>query len=206
MKRGDLYTAFVPDLIAERRRAGRACAVYNEKATTEGTTRREQVKMLSVCAPFRFPMSHQGRTDGSASRMIPSLPELPPQKDDAEEDEGQFSDFPWVEPPFRCDYGSNVSYVLFPLPQKSKRPSRRAELTFSAFSPASSLAFGPFPPSTLLSIGTGTLINFGFIAIDTCAITIGSRVLFGPNVQLYAQSPSLAPPSAPTLLHPRRPT
>jgi hypothetical protein len=44
MERGELYTAFVPDLIAGRRRAAQACAKYNREATD--VSRREQVEML----------------------------------------------------------------------------------------------------------------------------------------------------------------
>eukprot|EP00879_Flechtneria_rotunda_P006517 GHRR01006849.1.p1 GENE.GHRR01006849.1~~GHRR01006849.1.p1 ORF type:complete len:195 (+),score=42.86 GHRR01006849.1:1510-2094(+) len=54
------------------------------------------------------------------------------------------SDPPFIEPPFYCDYGSNIH------------------------------------------IGAGTYMNFGCTVLDACKITIGSRVLFGPNVQLYA--------------------
>ena len=41
---GQLYTAFVPDLVSERRRAAQACAKYNREATE--VSRREQVEML----------------------------------------------------------------------------------------------------------------------------------------------------------------
>mgnify|MGYP001595246464 FL=1 len=36
-------------------------------------------------------------------------------------------------------------------------------------------------------------INFGCVILDTCAVTIGSRVLFGPNVSLFAASHPLDP-------------
>ncbi|CEQ40202.1 SPOSA6832_01796, partial [Sporobolomyces salmonicolor] len=84
MLRGDLYTAFVPDLTAERRKAAKACAIYNREAT-EVATRREQVELLRKC--------------------LPNLPELPPRKDDEEDDEAQLGDYPWFEPPFKVDYG-----------------------------------------------------------------------------------------------------
>jgi hypothetical protein len=44
MENGELYTAFVPDLIAERRRAAQACSKYNREASD--VTRRQQVEML----------------------------------------------------------------------------------------------------------------------------------------------------------------
>jgi hypothetical protein len=44
MVRGELYTAFVPDLTKERRAASQACAAYNRLATE--VSRREQVKLF----------------------------------------------------------------------------------------------------------------------------------------------------------------
>lgn len=41
-------------------------------------------------------------------RCIPTLPELPPAKEDEEEDEAQLSDYPWFEPPFKVDYAEYV--------------------------------------------------------------------------------------------------
>lgn len=43
---------------------------------------------------------------------MPTLPEIPAKKDNEEEDEAQLGDFPWFEPPFKCDYGDRLSYVL----------------------------------------------------------------------------------------------
>jgi hypothetical protein len=126
--------------------------------------------------------------------MIPSLPDLPSKKENVEEDEAQLGDYPWVEPPIRLDYGTRVSCVL-------SVSFERAVLTFShSFSSAFRLLFPALtlPRSFLLlhpisslthSIGKGTFVNFGFIALDTCQITIGARVLFGPNVQLCVPFP-----------------
>lgn len=50
----------------------------------------------------------------------------------------------FIETPFRCDYGSQIS------------------------------------------IGARTFSNYGLVALDVCAITIGDDVLIGPNVQLLA--------------------
>lgn len=46
-ERGELYTAFVPDLTAERRKASQACAAYNRDALD--VTRRKQVELLRKC-------------------------------------------------------------------------------------------------------------------------------------------------------------
>ena len=40
--RGELYHAFTPELVAERRRCARACTAYNK---AEGITRRQQVEL-----------------------------------------------------------------------------------------------------------------------------------------------------------------
>ncbi|KIM94769.1 hypothetical protein OIDMADRAFT_135460 [Oidiodendron maius Zn] len=34
-------------------------------------------------------------------------------------------------------------------------------------------------------VGKGTFLNFNLLVLDTCSITIGENVLFGPNVCLY---------------------
>ncbi|BAU47983.1 maltose O-acetyltransferase [Sulfurifustis variabilis] len=50
----------------------------------------------------------------------------------------------WIEPPFFCDYGSNIA------------------------------------------VGDKVFFNFNCVILDAAAVRIGSRVLFGPAVQLYA--------------------
>ncbi|MBD7977919.1 sugar O-acetyltransferase [Pseudomonas sp.] len=50
----------------------------------------------------------------------------------------------WIEPPFFCDYGSNIT------------------------------------------LGDDVYFNFNCVVLDVAAVRIGSRVLFGPAVQVYA--------------------
>jgi maltose O-acetyltransferase len=49
----------------------------------------------------------------------------------------------WLQPPFYCDYGSNII------------------------------------------IGDRVFFNFNCVVLDVAPVTIGSRTLFGPNVQIY---------------------
>lgn len=49
----------------------------------------------------------------------------------------------WLQPPFYCDYGSNIE------------------------------------------LGEKVFFNFNCVVLDVMKVTIGSRTLFGPNVQLY---------------------
>jgi maltose O-acetyltransferase len=49
----------------------------------------------------------------------------------------------WIQPPFYCDYGSNIK------------------------------------------MGERVFFNFNCVVLDVCEVTIGSRTLFGPNVQIY---------------------
>jgi maltose O-acetyltransferase len=49
----------------------------------------------------------------------------------------------WLQPPFYCDYGSNIK------------------------------------------IGDRVFFNFNCVVLDVAPVTIGSRTLFGPNVQIY---------------------
>ena len=50
----------------------------------------------------------------------------------------------WIEPPFHCDYGTNIT------------------------------------------LGDRVFFNFNCVVLDVAAVLIGSRVLFGPAVQIYA--------------------
>ena len=50
----------------------------------------------------------------------------------------------WIQPPFFCDYGTNIT------------------------------------------IGDKVFFNFNCVVLDVAHVRIGSRVLFGPNVQIYA--------------------
>jgi maltose O-acetyltransferase len=50
----------------------------------------------------------------------------------------------WIEPPFSCDYGRNIT------------------------------------------LGDRVYFNFNCVILDCAAVTIGSDVFFGPNVQVYA--------------------
>jgi maltose O-acetyltransferase len=57
----------------------------------------------------------------------------------------------WVEPPFHCDYGSNIH------------------------------------------CGDNVYFNVNCVVLDAARVTIGSNVLFGPGVQLYAATHPLDP-------------
>jgi maltose O-acetyltransferase len=56
----------------------------------------------------------------------------------------------WIEPPFYCDYGSNIT------------------------------------------LGAGVFFNFNCVILDVAPVRIGSRVLFGPAVQIYAATHPLS--------------
>jgi maltose O-acetyltransferase len=55
-----------------------------------------------------------------------------------------------IEPPFHCDYGSNIT------------------------------------------IGDNVFFNFNCVILDVASVTIGSNVLFAPNVQIYAATHPLS--------------
>ncbi|GAW17728.1 hypothetical protein ANO14919_071940 [Xylariales sp. No.14919] len=42
-------------------------------------------------------------------------------------------------------------------------------------------------------VGKGTFLNFNLLVLDTCQITIGENVLFGPNVCLYGATHPMDP-------------
>ncbi|CAM1510931.1 Fc.00g084440.m01.CDS01 [Cosmosporella sp. VM-42] len=85
MENGELYWAFTPDLVAQRRKAIAACRHFNNAADP---SRRQIVELFKdiVC-------------DTTA---------LPPQSQDEDEDEVLLEDYPWVDQPIKTDYGYNV--------------------------------------------------------------------------------------------------
>ncbi|GAB1739282.1 hypothetical protein NU219Hw_g4028t2 [Hortaea werneckii] len=83
--RGELYYAFTPELIAERRRCQQACERYN---TSGDVSRRKRVEMWRDIVGDKTPLPNPAPTD--------------------EEDEELFAEDAWVEPPVHIDYGTNV--------------------------------------------------------------------------------------------------
>ncbi|RAL01679.1 sugar O-acetyltransferase [Aspergillus ibericus CBS 121593] len=44
-----------------------------------------------------------------------------------------------------------------------------------------------------LKVGKGTFLNINLLVLDTCLVTIGERVLFGPNVCIYGATHPMDP-------------
>ncbi|KAH8125131.1 hypothetical protein ACSS6W_010724 [Trichoderma asperelloides] len=85
MLRGDLYYAFTPDLIQDRKECARACRKLN---TAVEPTRRELAEIWREITRDQTP--------------------LPPKAPTEEEDEALLDDYPIVEGPLKMDYGYNV--------------------------------------------------------------------------------------------------
>lgn len=83
---GELYFAFTPDLIAERRRCAQACHLFNQ--AQRDAPRRDLVALWK--------------------KLVMDDKPLPPQADTPEADEALFEGEPWVELPLRADYGYNI--------------------------------------------------------------------------------------------------
>ncbi|KAK4985047.1 hypothetical protein LTR66_000194 [Elasticomyces elasticus] len=87
--RGELHHAFVPELLAERRKCSQATSRYNNAgAVGSDITRRRQVELWRDIVGDTTP--------------------LPPKAPSEQEDECLFEEDPWVEAPVRIDYGTNV--------------------------------------------------------------------------------------------------
>ena len=82
---GELYHAFVPELVAARTRCQRACNRYNNAGEI---SRRRQIELWRDITQDTTP--------------------LPSQLQDPEQDTAQLQDEPWVEGPVRVDYGTNL--------------------------------------------------------------------------------------------------
>ncbi|KAF7594516.1 hypothetical protein BBP40_008963 [Aspergillus hancockii] len=85
MRRGELYYAFTPDLIAARSRCSLACRRFNNAGDV---SRRRLVELWKDIIEDKTP--------------------LPPPKEDPAEDEALLKWEPWIEAPIRMDYGFNV--------------------------------------------------------------------------------------------------
>ncbi|KAL4898088.1 trimeric LpxA-like protein [Aspergillus ambiguus] len=78
-----------------------------------------------------------------------------------------------------------------PLPPVHPNPKEDAKL-FDATDPVVD------PPISVdhginFKVGKGTFLNFNLLVLDTCLITIGERVLFGPNICIYGATHPLDP-------------
>ncbi|KAF2434604.1 acetyltransferase, partial [Tothia fuscella] len=85
MENGELYLAFTPDLLAERRRSELACDRFNSAGDV---SRRKRVQLWRDIVGDNTP--------------------LPPVIANAEQDEALFEEEPYVLPPVRVDYGTNT--------------------------------------------------------------------------------------------------
>ncbi|KAK2743067.1 hypothetical protein FQN57_005023 [Myotisia sp. PD_48] len=85
MRRGELYHAFSPQLIAARTRCKVACDNFNNSSDV---SRRKQVELWRDIIEDKSP--------------------LPAQLSDPEADDELFVDHPWIEAPIRVDYGFNI--------------------------------------------------------------------------------------------------
>lgn len=56
-----------------------------------------------------------------------------------------------------------------------------------------------------LYVGAETFFNFNSVVLDVCPVTIGTRVMFGPSVQIYAATHPMSPAARRTGLEFGRP-
>ena len=85
--RGELYHAFTSPLTEERQRCHHACHRFNVAGEV---SRRRLVELWKDIVQDTTP--------------------LPPQLPNAKDDEDQYEMCPWIEPPFRADYGTNLRF------------------------------------------------------------------------------------------------
>ncbi|KAK2062825.1 hypothetical protein LY76DRAFT_602253 [Colletotrichum caudatum] len=103
MRDGELYWAFTPDLIADRKRCKTACDKLN---TAGDVSRRTLVGLWKDINGDTIP--------------------LPPLRVRRDEDNALLENYPWIEAPIKMDYGYNVKFVhpLAPHAQSNGRSHR----------------------------------------------------------------------------------
>lgn len=104
MARGELYHAFTPELNAERARCKHACARYNNAGDV---SRRKLTELFRECVLLQYRRDIAWKTNKFCSITQDKTP-LPPQADNTEDDDKQFENDPWIEPPLAMDYGTNI--------------------------------------------------------------------------------------------------
>jgi hypothetical protein len=159
MAAGELYWAFTPDLIEERRRCTAACRRFN---ALEDPTRRELTEHWKVYGPrithYILPSIYKLSPLTLNPSIIGDATPLPPPAATAEEDEALLEDYPWIDLPVRIDYGRNIKQV-----------SHKLHLSHTKF--LTNFAFSYY------RLGKNVYINSHSTWIDTCTITIGDRTL-----------------------------
>ncbi|ORY69725.1 galactoside O-acetyltransferase [Pseudomassariella vexata] len=85
MRNGELYYAFTPDLVADRKRCRLACEAYNQAGDV---SRRRLVELFK--------------------KIQDDDCQLPPPASTPEEDEDLFGNEVWCDAPIKMDYGHNV--------------------------------------------------------------------------------------------------
>lgn len=165
MASGELYYAFTDDLVAIRKVSTKSCYDYNLNG--KKLSRRKQIELMKL--------------------MIPNLPDLPKKVEDMteEKDEVLFNSYPFIEPPFRCDYGQQVCVSKFSYTYKNANLLLLIDSSRNEYFYQHELRHDRCWSKTLLR--PTSLSNSRFCE-QTCKITIGTRTLFGPDVSLYSGS------------------
>ncbi|MCJ1479896.1 hypothetical protein MMC06_000050 [Schaereria dolodes] len=103
---GELYHAFTPELVRERRRCAHACHRFN---TAGEVSRRRIVELWRECV---IPKSLEDNTKHHRSTCINGdtrkLPPIQPTVFHKDRDEELLASEPWIEPPIHADYGTNI--------------------------------------------------------------------------------------------------
>ncbi|MCJ1368869.1 hypothetical protein MMC20_000076 [Loxospora ochrophaea] len=163
MLRGELYHAFTPELIRERRRCSHACNIFNNAGDVP---RRRLVELWKD--------------------IIGDKRSLPPQSPDPEEDEALLVDESWVEPPVHIDYGTNIRlapkvYINFNSTFLDTCPITIGSRTIVG--PNVSFFSGTHPLDPELRNGTAGPELGGDIHIEE-DVWIGGNAIFLPGVRI----------------------
>ncbi|KAK1598620.1 uncharacterized protein LY79DRAFT_575797 [Colletotrichum navitas] len=130
MRNGELYWAFTPDLIADRKRCKAACGKLNSAGDVSRRTLVGLWKDCDFLGTWRTPVFVIEEFDGPVLESMDltrntsingdTVP-LPPMRARRDEDSALLENYPWIETPIKMDYGYNVKFVhpLVPHTQSS---------------------------------------------------------------------------------------
>jgi len=108
MLRGELYYAFLPNLIAKRNRCHHACHRFN----IEGEASRR--KLVELWREYEIMFTFLFEIPNITYSIVDDKSPIPPPGKTEDEDAVILKDEPYIDGPIKVDYGTNLRYLANP--------------------------------------------------------------------------------------------